>query len=82
MEHSGIASFIPIMIFLIVMPLVLLALILKVLAFWKICSRVGFHGALSLLMLVPFGDLILPLFVAFAKWPVFEQKPNQGTHAD
>ena len=61
MEHSGIAPFIPIMIFFILIPIVLLALILKVLAFWKICSRVGFHGVLSLLMLVPFGDLVLPL---------------------
>ena len=63
----------------IVIPFALLCITLKVIAFWKICSRVGFAGPLGLLMLVPFGDIILPLIVAFAKWPALEQKLKETT---
>ena len=71
-NHS---ELVPVMIiFFIVIPFVLLVMTLKVIAFWKICSRIGNAGPLGLLMLVPFGDIVLPLFVAFAKWPALEQK--------
>ena len=58
---------------LIAIPVVYL---LPVIAFWKICSRVGFNGALGLLMIVPIANAILPLYVAFAKWPACERKPR------
>ena len=74
MNHSEIF---PLLIFLIIIPFILFMVALKVIAFWKICSRVGFNGALGLLMLVPFGDIILPLYVAFAKWPAAKQEPKQ-----
>lgn len=74
MNHSGIF---PLLIFLIIVPFILFAIALKVIAFWKICSRVGFNGALGLLMLVPFGDIILPLYVAFSKWPAVKPEPKQ-----
>lgn len=74
MDHSGIF---PLILFLFIVPFILLMVFLKVLAFWKICSRVGYNGALGLLMLVPFGDIILPLIVAFSRWPVLEQKPGE-----
>ena len=76
MNHPEMAPLIPLMILLIVIPFVLLCLILKIVAMWKICSRAGLSGPLALLMLVPFGDLILPLYVAFTKWPTLEQKPK------
>ena len=43
--------------------------ILPVIAFWKICSKAGFSGALGLLMIVPIANVILPLYVAFSEWP-------------
>ena len=64
-------------ILIIALPLILLFACLPVIAFWKICSRVGFNGALGLLMLVPLGNIILPLYVAFAKWPALEQKSEE-----
>jgi hypothetical protein len=73
MDHSGIF---PLILFLFIVPFILLMVFLKVLAFWKICSRVGYNGALGLLMLVPFGDIILPLIVAFSRWQAPEQKPG------
>ena len=47
--------------------------LLTVLPFWKICSKAGFSGALSLLMLVPIANIILPFYIAFAEWPALEE---------
>ena len=44
-------------------------LILPVIAFWKICSKAGFPGALGLLMIIPIANIILPLYLAFTEWP-------------
>ena len=72
MGHLGSTELI--IIFLIVLPFALMFAVLPVIAFWKICSRVGFDGALGLLMLLPIANIILPLYVAFAKWPALTQK--------
>lgn len=74
MDNSAI---VPLLLLFIIIPFVLLCVSLKVIAVWKICSRVGFNGALGLLMLVPFGDIILPLYIAYAKWPAIKQEPKQ-----
>ncbi len=50
------------------------ASILTVLPFWKICSRAGFPGALSLLMLVPIGNIVLPFYIAYANWPALQKR--------
>ncbi|NTW28988.1 MAG: DUF805 domain-containing protein [Coriobacteriia bacterium] len=42
---------------------------LYVWVFWRILSKAGFSGWLSLLNFVPFGMLALMLVLAFAKWP-------------
>lgn len=36
---------------------------------WRICQRIGYSGWLGLLILVPFLNLGLLYFIAFAKWP-------------
>ncbi len=72
----------PLIILFFVVPFVLLCIVLKVLAMWKICARVGFNGVLGLLMLVPFGDIILPLYIAYAKWPALKQESHQDTSLD
>ena len=46
--------------------------LLTVIPFWKICAKAGFPGALSLLMLVPIANIILPFYIAFAEWPVLK----------
>ena len=50
------------------------ASVLTVLPFWKICSKAGFPGALSLLMLIPVANVILPFYIAFAKWPALPHR--------
>jgi len=54
---------------LVVLFISAFAFILPVIAFWKICSKAGFSGALGLLMLIPIANIILPLYLAFAEWP-------------
>jgi hypothetical protein len=49
------------------------SVLLTVLPFWKICSKAGFPGALSLLMLIPIGNIILLFYLAFAEWPALRQ---------
>ena len=74
MPHLGTTELI---IILFILPFVLLFSILPVIAFWKICDKAGFNGALGLLMLVPIANIILPLYVAFAAWPALKQEPKQ-----
>jgi hypothetical protein len=38
--------------------------------FWFICKKAGFSPWLSLLNIVPFGNLILIYVLAFAQWKV------------
>jgi uncharacterized membrane protein YhaH (DUF805 family) len=48
----------------------LLSLVLSIIVWWKIFSKAGYSGALSLLMLVPIVGLIVVLYLAFATWPI------------
>ncbi len=61
-------------IILVVIPL---AILLTVLPFWKICKKAGFPGAISLFMLIPIANIILPFYLAFAEWPVLKQKERK-----
>jgi len=51
--------------------------LLTIIPFWKICSKAGFSGALSLLMLVPIANIILPFYIAFADWPALRAVKRQ-----
>jgi len=48
--------------------------LLTIIPFWKICTKAGFPGPLSLLMLVPIANIVLPFYIAFAQWPVLRDK--------
>jgi len=38
---------------------------------WRVCTRAGFNGALSLLVLIPWlGVLIVGAVLSFATWPI------------
>jgi len=75
-QHMALAmlAIIPIII------LVCLAIIL--IPFWFICKKAGFSPWLTLLNIVPMGNLILIYILAFAEWkvvpappPVWQQPP-------
>lgn len=40
-----------------------------VLPFWFICKKAGLSPWLSLIMIIPFGALVLPFVLAFIEWP-------------
>src|SRR5450759_1327258 len=40
-----------------------------VFAFWQLFRKAGYHGALSLLMLVPVVNVGMLLFLALSEWP-------------
>ncbi len=40
-----------------------------VVPFWRICSKAGFSGWLSFLILIPMVNLVFLYFLAFSDWP-------------
>ena len=62
-----------IVLFLFVIPLMCVIVILP---FWKIFSRAGFSGWLSLTQLVPLLGTIVLFYLAFAEWPALKE-PRQ-----
>jgi hypothetical protein len=51
----------------------LLVGIFFIFVYWKIFSKAGFNGAMSLLLLVPIANLVVICMLAFGKWPVHEE---------
>jgi hypothetical protein len=55
----------------------LMALVL-IIPTWRICTRAGFSGALSLFHLVPvIGSFIVMGMLAFSTWPAGEAAPRR-----
>lgn len=50
------------------LPLLIMGLII-VLPFWKIFTKAGYPGPLAILMIVPFVNIFMIFFLAFAEWP-------------
>jgi hypothetical protein len=48
-------------------------LILTALVFCKIFSKAGYHWAMGLIMLIPIGNLVMLLILAFGEWPIQRQ---------
>ena len=55
-----------------ILILALIAL-LWVVPFWMIFKKAGYHPALGLLILIPFLNVILVYFLAFAPWPIHKK---------
>lgn len=78
MTHSGVQEMTPVigvLFFLVIIFFaILLNVVLIVVPFWQIFKKAGFSGALSLIMLVPFGNIIMPFILAFSEWPALKDK--------
>jgi hypothetical protein len=56
----------------------LLVALVLIIPTWRICTRAGFSGALSLFHLVPFiGSFIVMGVLAFSTWPAGEAGPRR-----
>jgi hypothetical protein len=62
------------MVWMSVIVMSIIGALLTVIPFWRILTRVGLPGPLSLLMLVPVANIILPFYIAFADWPAFRNR--------
>jgi hypothetical protein len=51
----------------------LLVIAVVVFAFWQLFRKAGYHGALSLLMLVPVVNVGMLLFLALSEWPAHKE---------
>ena len=78
-EMQGVAG---LGIIVVVLFLSAIGALLTVIPFWKICSKAGFPGALSLLMLVPIANIVLPFYVAFAQWPALKNQNQSNFDQD
>ena len=57
---------------------ILLAVLITIVPFWRIFSKAGYSGWLSILMLIPLVNLILLFYFAFAKWPIQREIENKN----
>ena len=51
----------------------LIVIIFAVIIFWRIFSKAGYSGALSLLMFVPIANIIVLCVLAFGNWPIYKE---------
>lgn len=65
--------FIALMVVLVLVPIFLFKLFL----WWRIFSKAGYSGAFGLLLLAPFGTLIMLCILAFSKWPAVNKPVQQ-----
>jgi hypothetical protein len=52
-------------------------LLFKIFLWWRVFSKTGYSGAFSLLILAPFGTLIMLCVLAFSQWPISKQPKQQ-----
>jgi hypothetical protein len=53
--------------------LVIFVLFFAIVPFWKIFSKAGYPGFMSLTMFVPVLNVIMLFFLGFAEWPVLKE---------
>lgn len=54
-----------------------LMVVLLTLPMWKITTKAGFPGALSLLILIPVANIVFLYVLAFAEWPALRALKDQ-----
>ncbi len=55
---------------LFALVIALVSVVIGIIVWWKIFSKVGWSGALGLLMLVPIVNLVMIFVLAFGTWPI------------
>ncbi|MCK9555582.1 hypothetical protein M0R36_07185 [bacterium] len=52
---------------------------LVVIIWWRIVSKTGYPGVLSLLMFVPVANIVLIVILAFTEWPIERENRSLKT---
>lgn len=50
--------------------------IFVIVVYWKIVSKAGYNGAMSLLLFIPIANIIMIIIFAFSEWPI-QKELNQ-----
>ena len=58
------------LIILVILFFALLGMAVQVVAFCMIFRKTGYHWALGFLMVIPLAELVVPLILGFADWPI------------
>ena len=64
-------------ILVIALIIALVGIAFKIVPYWFIFRKAGYHPALSLLMVVPIASIIMLFFLAFAEWPILKKSGGQ-----
>lgn len=51
----------------------LIVIVFAIIIYWRIFSKAGYSGALSLLMFVPIANIIVLCVLAFGNWPIYKE---------
>ena len=54
----------------------LASIIFAIIIYWRIVSKAGYNGAMSLLLFIPIVNLIMIIIFAFSEWPI-QKELNQ-----
>lgn len=68
MGHVGFPELAAIMAILVIVP------------FWRIFTKAGFPGWLSLVLLVPVFGVLIIYYLAFVEWPILRKTDRQKIH--
>ncbi len=84
LAHIGVPGPAEALIIMVIVFFALLAMAVQVVAFCMIFRKTGYHWALGFLMVIPLAELIVPLILGFADWPIARElralKQQQATH--
>jgi hypothetical protein len=72
---------VPVMMIFIVIFALLFAVpifLFKIFLWWRVFSKAGYSGAFSLLILAPFGIIIMLCILAFSEWPIGKRFQRQA----
>ena len=50
--------------------LAVIAMVVALFPAWRICVKTGHSGAFAILLLIPFVNILLILYMAFSEWPI------------
>jgi len=59
--------------FAVIGIIMVLSIIFSIVIYWRIFSKAGYSGALSLLMFVPIANIVMLCVLAFAEWPIYQE---------
>jgi hypothetical protein len=72
-ETGGAAGLVIILVMLFAGGLSIALLVLRIWAYCRIFSKVGYCWAFGLLIIIPLVHFVVPIILGFSKWPIEKQ---------